>query len=82
MEMDYILKYFIIKRFFCFLDEFCWYLFLIYCYKHRLRFPLIVGIIFGIFMILTSYKNLEILEKIIFDHHDIEFNQHTLYPFI
>ena len=65
MEIFYL---YLSKRCFVFLDEWLFYILLLYLWFNRksknISLYLIFGIlIFGSFAIITSYKNLEILER-------------------
>lgn len=65
-----ILYYYLIKRFFCFLDEWLFYCMCIYLYFNDLHFPLLMCLIIGSCMIYTSYKNLEFIEIAFADKYD------------
>lgn len=79
--MNDIILYYTIKRIFCYLDEWGFYLVLLYCAKHKMWNTFKFVILFGSLAILTSYFNLDKIEKIISQTYNIE-KQNMFYPFI
>lgn len=74
-----IITYYVVKRAFCFLDEWLFYILSIYLYISGLYFPLIICLIAGIAMIYTSYKNLEYIEIAIADKNEFAFRSYSFF---
>jgi hypothetical protein len=82
---DLLFWTFVVKRGFCFLDEWLFYYFLMYCMKHRRWRELTVGGLIGIFLIITAYKNLSLIENCIelktLGRGGCNWEQWMIYPF-
>lgn len=62
--MDHpLLFFYIIKRLFLFLDEWGWYIVMLYLLKKKSYKSLIFVFLFGFLCIYTSYHNIEIIEQ-------------------
>jgi hypothetical protein len=81
---DNILLFFTIKRFFCFLDEWLFYCVLIYLWLFTdINILLFFGImIYGTCAIITTYKNMAIIEKSLNINNEYSNNTWLLWPFL
>ena len=83
--MHPVLQYYLVKRVFCFIDEWLFYIFLLYLFERKYYRILIGTTMIGALLILTSYKNLEIIEADftrIFINEKENFKQYTLWPIV
>ena len=84
-EHDYelLLKYYLIKRIFLFLDEWLFYLVLIYLYNIEIYIMLPPVLLYGISCIYTSYFNInKIEEKLVHVHQIIWLSNRPIFYYV
>lgn len=64
MDQQLILRHVALRRTFIFLDEWAFYIILAWLYKKRYPFWILIPVLlFGTGALITSYKNLDIVEE-------------------